>query len=210
MSMNNIGRRELIITGAAAGLGVLLAHRASAQNKEELTAPRAQDAGRLHQEGMQEISAALGTVPISTKEGLIRLVDYLVKKNVIDAKQADVLKSVITAVFDSVNADHLPDLNKMYDEVRRIYGTMEKQAEDVAVAIVSIAHDSVDYAKKHLKEIDAKTALEIVTSDIEGGLTGASTGSKFGKPGAIIGAIVAGLGSSAWEAYRKKRAPAVS
>ncbi len=207
MNTTNIGRRKLIITAAGAGLGTLLAKRAAAQDTRDITFPSAVDAGRLHREGVQDISDTLGIIPISTKEGLNKLVDHLVAQGVITAKQADIVKQIIGAVFDSVNADHLPDLNKMADEIKKIYDTIEKKADDIALAIAGIAQDSVKYALEHIREIDSKTAQEFVASDVEGGISGAGMGAKFGKRGQIIGAIIGTVASSAWEAFRRSKTP---
>jgi hypothetical protein len=205
MNTNNIGRRQLIITAAGAGLGALLTNRAAAQNAPGIIAPPAEKAGTLHQQGLREISEVLGNISISTKEGLIKLVNHLVKQGVISAEQAKILEEVINAIFSSVNADHIPDLNKMYDEIGKIYDAMKKGADDVAVAIVSIARDSVAYAIERLRDLDPKTALELVESDVEGAISGAATGAKFGPRGKIIGAIIGAVGSSGWEAFRRAR-----
>ena len=204
MKTNDIARRQLILTAAGAGLGVLLANRASAQNQPDIGVS-ALDVGKLHQEGMNEIANILGPTPAGTKEGMLKIVKYLLDNRIIDERQAAIITDVINAVFDSVNANNFPDLDKMYAEIQKICERAGKAADDLAVAIASIARESVTYAKEHLKDVDAKTVRDLISSDIDGGMWGATIGVKLNPAFKILAVAASAIGSSGWEAFRHSK-----
>jgi hypothetical protein len=204
MNTNNISRRQLILTAAGAGLGVLVANRASGQNEPDIGLS-ALDAGKLHQEGMNKIANILGPTSAGTKEGMLKIVKYLQDNGLIDEKQAAIIADVINAVFDSVNADKLPDLEKMYVEIQKICERAGKAADDLAVAIASIARESVTYAKEHLRDLDSKTVRDLISSDVDGGMWGATIGARLGPRFKIAGAAIGAIGSSGWEAFRRPK-----
>jgi hypothetical protein len=203
MNTNNTTRRQLIATAAGAGLGILLTNRASAQSVTPNSGSiSALDAGTIHREAMIELSNVLGSASAATKEGMLKIVNYLREKRVINENQAAIITDVINAIFESVNADNLPDLDKMYNAIQAISERAGKAAEDVGAAIANIARESVIYAKEHIKNADAKTIRDVISSDVEGATWGAGIGAKLGARFMVAGAVLGAAGSSGWEAFR--------
>lgn len=192
MNFEKANRRELIAAVTVTALGALVSDSATAQGSQE-SRPifKPEDAGTLHGHTLDQISGVLNGIAINTKEGLHKIVGLLMEFKVINKPDADKLDKLVDAIF-SDPAEIQRKVNEIFDEAR-------KDAGEVAKAIISIAKNSVEYAKGHQREI------YIVTSDVSGALTGALTGAKFGAPIAVVGALAGAVASSAGAAFSSKK-----
>jgi polyhydroxyalkanoate synthesis regulator phasin len=201
MNTNKIGRRQLIITAAGAGLGTLLSRRALAQPATGDTAPTAQEAGDLHEEKLTEISNALGGTKIISEDGLTKLVDYLVKLGLISADDAKILKDVIQVIF------HSETLDAMEKKIASISGKLKEDAENIALALVNITRSSIAYAKKLGVQIPIKTIVKIVADDFQGGLSAATVAAKLPPPWRVVVIVGGALSSSAQAVFGGESQP---
>ena len=203
MNSNRMNRRQLITTTAGAGLGALLSPGASAQEKGGFPNLSAQDAGQLHRDKLKEIASVLGGTRLLTEEGLVKIIKHLLELRMISPEEAKVLEVIVSAIYQSKTVD------EMIEKIASIYGKLEKKADDVFGTIVSIAHDSVTYAKEALTTLGMPRIIGVVSRDVSGALTGAGAGAKFDRRVAILFAIAGGVASSALAVYEDKPKPAV-
>lgn len=195
MNTNKIGRRQLIITAAGAGLGTLLSRRASAQPAtENAVPPTAQEAGELHGDKLKEISKALGGTKIVSEDGLGKIVDYLVELGLISPEEAKILKDVIKVIF------HSETLDAMEKKIAFISSKLEKNAENIVLALVNITSSSIAYAKTLGAQIPIKTIVKFVADDFQGGLSAATVAAKLPGPWRVV-VIVGGALSSSAQAF---------
>ena len=198
MNTNKIDRRQLIITAAGAGLGTLLSGRISAQTATPSPVPTAQEAGRLHEEKLTEISNILNGTKITSEEGLVKLVDYLVKLELISAAQAKILTAVIEVIF------HIDTLKAMEDKIASLSRDLEDNTENIALALVNITRSSMAYAKALSAQIPIKTVVRFVADDLQGGLSAATAAAKL-PPSWRVVVIVGGALSSSAQAFFARR-----
>jgi hypothetical protein len=84
MNTNKIGRRQIIVTAAGAGLAALLSRGVSAQPDP---ASAAKEAGSLHAEELKATSDKLDGTPITSEDGLNILIDRLSELKLIEAER---------------------------------------------------------------------------------------------------------------------------
>ena len=151
----------------------------------------AKDAGTTHRERLTEITKKLdGKSPISL-DGMNRLVDLLGNR-VFKKKGAELLKKLIKAIVEAVAMDALLEI------VNALLKEAIEMLEDVAVAIISIARDSISYVKSFVSGLPTHVIVRIISADVQGALAGADVGEKLGGArGAVFGAIAGGVASSA-------------
>lgn len=189
MNSKQVNRRQFVIA-TTAGLGVLVPDIAAQTKRQEPKPPYPpQDAGPIHGDMLRRISEDLAGSEITAKEGLLKLVAMLRQTEVITDADASMLREMIDIVFS--------ELETAGKKLQELLDDAEKKAGEVTVAIVSIAKESVDFAKKHGR------AIFIVSSDISGALSGAATGAKLGgQVLAVVGAVAGAVASSAGAAFK--------
>jgi hypothetical protein len=165
MNTSTIGRREIIVTAAGAGLSALLCRRASAQSSPDLNA-LAKNASPYHSKDLQQISEWLEGESITSEKGLLNLIDGLLKHGVIDAKQAEILKNLITQIF------HNETVEVIEQKIREIYVSAQNSADNIVLTIAGIAQDSVAFATGLAAKVPKETVVKVLASDVSGALTG--------------------------------------
>ena len=191
-----LNRRDVLVGITGMGLGSFIpASSSGQQNVHNQEAPpfTPKDAGPIHEDMLHLISEKLERAAINTAEGLSNLVKALTNAGVITKVDQEHLEKLIKVIFNSANADAMA---KGIDE---IYETAAGKAGDVAVAVISIARNSIKFAKEQIKE--HPRVVDVVSSDVGGALSGATVGKKFGKYGPLIFAVAGAIAASAKAAY---------
>jgi hypothetical protein len=192
MKPKEISRRQFATAVSSVGVGTLIPGALAQERMQEpkpAFPPR--DAGGIHGDMLGRISEGLGGSEIRTKEGLLKLVSLLQQFDVISEQDAAMLRETIDAIFS--------DPETIAARIDKIYAEAKEKAGEVTVAIISIAKNSVEFAKRH-----GKTIL-VVASDVSGALTGAATGAKLGgRALAVLGALAGAVASSAEAAFSHK------
>ena len=200
MNEGEPSNRRLFLAATGFGLAPLVAAAQQTPSPPSLPFP-ARDFGSLHRAMLERISDVLSGTPLASKEGLFKIVDFLVEFGLLSKAEGESLKRIISAVVDS------PTVEEMSKVANDVYNELKKKAGDLAVAIASIARDSIEYAKKLANEIGTDRLVYIVSADVTGALTGAAACVKFPRPFAVIGALagaVAGSGNAAFGSAPKK------
>jgi hypothetical protein len=201
MNPSKIDRRHLLIGAASVGIGVLAPEAATAQQVGPRLPFPPQAAGQIHGARLTEVGRTLGGASLESVDGLTRIVDELVKLRIISREDGEELKRIIEAIFGSETVDAI------FERVNTIYDQLKQKTGELAIAIASIARDSVTYVRDNLKEVDLKRAVLIISADISGALTGASTGAKLGGPWvAGICAVAGAVAASATAVFDNKEA----
>ncbi len=110
-----------------------------------------------------------------------KIIHLLREFGVISTQDADRLSALIETIFHAANPE------EMENKIKEIYKDSAHQAGDSATAIISIAVDSVSYAKQHVvRFVKAhERVFEIVSSDVGGAINAAVVPDKFPKPFAL-------------------------
>jgi hypothetical protein len=197
MHLLELTRRQLLIIGTG---GTFVESgfptTAGAQGTEVPTfrldlVPR--KAGAFHNQQLDETAGSLDGLPLNSKEGLFRMVDLLVKLGLLTESDGQLLKALISTIFDERS-----DVNEIAKNLRKLYDDAAEKAGELAVAVCSIAHESIEYAKK----LDPKRTIFIVAADVSGALNGAAALGKLGPPIlAVLGALAGAIAASGAAAY---------
>lgn len=193
----NTNRRGFVAAAAATvAAGALLPTRGTAQTGNSVTFGvtkfRSDKAGEEHTYRLKQIKTTLDERKATSAPGLSKLVDALVKPELITPQGAALLKRLIEEMILAKTVEML--LKLFFDAVK----ALNKTIDEVSQAVVRIAQESVQWVKANLGSDDVKKAIVIVASDVSGALTGAATGGQLGGvSGALIGAVIGAVSSSA-------------
>ena len=158
------------------------------------------EAGREHSDQLEQVRKALDGKTSVSGDGLSKLVDRLVAMKLISEKDSALLKKLIADIVGATSIDALSD------RITTAFKALSDQVGEVAQAIIRIANDSIQYARRVLGGVDFKVLTYVVSADIMGALTGAGTGGQLaGPPGAVVGAVVGAVSGSALVVFDPKR-----
>jgi len=192
MTPVDVQRRSLLIAATGIGAGLMVPEALAQHGPSDQNGPEARMIGGIHGDMVNKLSDALkGTRPFS-KDNLLELINLLSGKDVgnislpavLTPPQSDLVRKVVEAIYSS------PDISEVAKKIEAMYKEVSDRTRDLGAAIVSIAHDSVQFAKKHQK------AIFIVASDVGGALTGATQAAKLGPYAAGIGALAGAITAS--------------
>jgi len=191
MKSITIDRRQALIGAIGGGLGMFTPDAAARRNAQEIQLPfKPEDTGNIHGRMLRRVSEKLAGTPINTEAGVNKLLDLLRELGVISQGDQKSLADVIRAIY------HSADTKEMEQKIRQIYTDAVGKLGDVAVASISIARNSIEYAKDHPQTV------KVVAADFTGALSGATVGAKLPRPFAVIcvlGGAFAGSASAAFE-----------
>ena len=164
MNRDDTNRRRLLTAAFGAGLAAFAPGHANGQEVPKSPqlpfSPRA--AGEIHRQALGAIGGILAGTPLNSVDGMKKLVEKLVQSEVITKAEAQIIEDVIDKIFGGMTIDALSE------SIKDIYKRIAETAGQVAVAILSIAVDSVAYVKKLGEKIDPKRAMEIIVADLQG------------------------------------------
>lgn len=186
-------RRRFLLS--AGGLSALLATSLNARAEEpaaRMPLIEPQQAGAIHRRLLKQTEQLLQGRSVSSAAQLL-LADKLTETGALSKTEAASLRDIQTTILET------PDLDKIAQVIDRVYETTAKTAGELWIAIVSIARDSVAYAREQLERVGPQRAALIVASDIRGALEGAETGVALGGGMAIVICCIAGAGAASVE-----------
>ncbi|MDX1370351.1 hypothetical protein [Pseudomonas sp.] len=185
MKGTNYGRRRVLLGTAGLGLAAMLPSAGIGQpsgTAGSLNVP-ATDIGKYHREILFETTYLLDGQPLFTERAFDVQIDSLVKKEIIRAADAEILKELSKSLLSERAFEEIEE------DLRALAEKLKSATNEVAAAIGSIAEDSLLYVKELAGKLDKKKLALVIAHDVQGALTGAATG-------AALGAIIVGLGAT--------------
>ena len=203
MKPRAMSRRGVIIAAAGASLGTLVP-RAGAQQSIQVPSFSIDPSGigEHHRRAMEALQKVLGQRSINSPDGRNRVTDWLVELKLITKEEAELLKRLIDSI-----SKRLP-INDLSKSIDALYQEATKKSWQVAIAITSIAKDSVAYARTlgEKEKIDTTRVVVIVSADVMGALAGVGALAQFGPLVALAGALGGAVAGSAIQAYGQRLA----
>ncbi len=170
MSKNKMSRRHVLSLMGGLWTGAFVSQAEGAQIPSQVPELRIlpAESGHVHSEVLNNLGRVLGNSSFSSQVGLTKILDQLSESHLITKDESDALKEIIRLIYTK------EDKKVIKDKVDFIVKQLRQKAGNVAVAIASIALDSIDFI------IAYRRPMYIVASDIGGALAGAFTGLKLG------------------------------
>jgi hypothetical protein len=202
MKVTETNRRTIIIAGASLGLGALVPSLAAQQKGKSIPLPfSARELGNVHESTVNYISENLGDEAPNTRKGLHQAVGLLKQLGFIDGDEAKLLDGLVDELYDST------DLDALREQIEAVLRTAIEKANDLTVAVVSIALSSIRYVIESVKKklVDHQRAIFVVSGDISGALLGAAGCLKLGYAFAVVGALTGAVVGSYGALYTSRQ-----
>ncbi|WP_128623563.1 hypothetical protein [Rhizobium sp. Pop5] len=183
-----ITKREVLQIGGISAAMLLLARQTQAQEGQiqatiQLTP---EQAGALHSRYVTAQRQATPDRQPFNMDNLIRLIDQLMERGVINQDQRKLLVQLIEMAFSAKSRAELQE------RVEEVIGSAQGLLTEVTAYIVEIYRSSIRTAAELLADVDWPTVQKVIVQDFAGASAGAGIGGAFGTQGAIIGIIFCG------------------
>jgi hypothetical protein len=143
-------------------------------------------------------TALAGKTPLSP-EGLTNVVNYLVARKALTGDDGPMLNKLVQTIFAAKTVE------VMLASVDALLSDFKSRASEAALALLNIARDSIAYVQATLKGIPIQKVLQVVSSDISGGLEGAATAERLkANARGIVVAIIIGAAAASINAALEK------
>ena len=167
--MDHESQRRAWLLAAAAGAFTPVLAAAASDTPKESDEPHLdpQSVGQKHNDGLDHIRKFLNGAAVNSKPGILALIGALHSYGAISDEEAEILKSMTSAMFAAKSIDEVQSV------LKKGYESLSKNGSAAATALSSLAVSSAEYAKQFDKSFGFLRLFIIVSGDFSAGLTAA-------------------------------------